>query len=82
VDPTRGDAQDDEALVALVALEDLVGDAGEGPGDVTGVEDGASFERCGPFGGCRNRCGMSMSHQHRTSFSASQDGSLKDVDRW
>ena len=26
----------------LVALEDLVGDAGQGPGDVTGVEDGAA----------------------------------------
>ena len=43
VDAAGGDAEEDEPLGALVALEDLVGDAGQCPGDVTGVEDGAPF---------------------------------------
>ena len=64
--PAGGDAEQDEVVGALVALEDLVGDAGQCPGDVTGVEDDA---RVGHVAAAR------------TSFSASRDGSLKDVDR-
>ena len=37
-----GDAQQDQVLGALVALEDLVGDAGQGPVDVAFVEDDAA----------------------------------------
>ena len=56
------EAEQDEVGGALVALEDLVGDAGQRPGDVTGVEHDAR-----------------VGHAARTSFSASRDGSLKDV---
>src|SRR5262249_14329827 len=42
VDAAAGDAEQDEVAGALVALEDLVGDTGQRPGDVTGVEDGSS----------------------------------------
>ena len=40
-DPAARDPEQHQVAGALVALEDLVGDAGEGPGDVTGVEDDA-----------------------------------------
>jgi hypothetical protein len=54
-DAAARDAEQHEVAGALVALEDLVGDAGEGPGDVTGVEDGAS--RLGDGLGLRGRHG-------------------------
>ena len=44
----RRDAEQHQVVGAAVALEDLVGDAGEGPGDVTGVEDGAGVASVGP----------------------------------
>ena len=44
-DAARRDPEQHEVVGAAVALEDLVGDAGEGPGDVTGVEDGAGVVR-------------------------------------
>jgi hypothetical protein len=75
------DAEQHQVIEALVALEDLVGDAGQCPGDVTGVQDGSSLGEGGCLG---SRCvgrGVRRHHQIRTSFSASQDGSLKDVDR-
>ena len=69
----RGNPEQDQVGGAAVALEDLVGDAGEGPGDVTGVEDGARFRRDSVLrAGWAHTCGL-------TSFSASRDGSLKDV---
>jgi hypothetical protein len=37
--------QQHQVAGALVALEDLVGDTGEGPVDVTGVEDDAGWCR-------------------------------------
>ena len=40
--PRVGSPSSTRSVGALVALEDLVGDAGQGPGDVTGVEDGAA----------------------------------------
>ena len=81
VDAAGGDAEEDESLGALVALEDLVGDAGEGPGDVTGVENGAALGNGWSLGGGCVGGWVRGHHQIRTSFSASQDGSLKDVDR-
>ena len=71
-----GDAEQDEVLGALVALEDLVGDAGEGPGDV-GASSTMRAASVGRGGGLLRWAQASC----RTSFSASRDGSLKDVDR-
>jgi hypothetical protein len=42
---TARDPEQHQVAGALVALEDLVGDAGEGPVDVTGVEDDAGWCR-------------------------------------
>ena len=41
-DAAGRDAEQDEVVGALVALEDLVGDAGQRPGDVGAVEDDAA----------------------------------------
>ena len=54
-----------------------MGDAGQGPGDVAGVEHGAAGVRARSRRVLRLGAGTSC----RTSFSASRDGSLKDVDR-
>ena len=78
--PRLRDAEQDEVAGALVALEDLVGDAGQRPRDVTVVED-----RLAPSGGGDASCSAGRLAGHTrvrvTSFSASLDGSLKDVDR-
>ena len=44
-DAAGRDAEQHEVVGALVALEDLVGDAGQGPGDVAVVEDHAAPSR-------------------------------------
>ena len=44
-DAARRDPEQHQVVGAAVALEDLVRDAGQGPGDVTGVEDGAGVVR-------------------------------------
>ena len=59
---------EDEIVAALVPFEDLVGDARQCAGDLWGAEDR------GPAAGHRHARGHLA-----TSFSASQDGSLKDV---
>ena len=86
-DAAARDAKQHELARTLVALEDLVGDPGQCPVDLTGVEHhtsgggialagrgkgfaGLVWGWLGAHGGCL------------TSFSASPDGSLKDVDRW
>ena len=57
-----------------------MGDAAQGPGDVTGVEDGAAVVGAA---GAGTGCGwwQAQAFGCQTSFSASRDGSLKDVDR-
>ena len=65
---------------ALVALEDLVSDAGQRAGDVTRIEERSELGT----GGLRRTgilCDSGEASACRTSFSASQDGSLKDVER-
>ena len=74
--PAARDAEQDEVVGALVALEDLVGDAGQGPGDVAVVEDRAAVGRRAAV----LSAGLAAMRAP-TSFSASRDGSLKDVDR-
>jgi hypothetical protein len=44
-DAAARDPEEHQVAGALVALEDLVGDAGECPVDVTGIEDDASGSR-------------------------------------
>ena len=44
-DTAGRDAEQDDVVGALVALEDLVGDPGQRPGDVVGVEDDAAVRR-------------------------------------
>jgi hypothetical protein len=75
-----GDPEQHQVGGAAVALEDLVGDAGEGPADVTGVEDDAGTVAHGLRWCCR-LVGRLRAQGRLTSFSASRDGSLKDVDR-
>ena len=79
-DAARRDAEQDEVVGALVALEDLVGDAAQGPGDVARVEDGAVGAGTGRRGD--DDAWQAQASACQTSFSASRDGSLKDVDRW
>src|SRR5690606_5639712 len=59
---------------APVALHDLVGDAGQRPGDVGLTEDRAVCAGRGA-GGCGAGCGHAAARTHlATSFSASRDG--------
>ena len=44
-DSASGDSEDHETVGALVRLEDLVGDAGQCPGDVGVVQHGARAHR-------------------------------------
>ena len=50
-DAAGGDAEQDQVVGAVVALEDLVRDAAQGPGHVTGGEDGATGRVEGVPGG-------------------------------
>src|SRR5690606_39866276 len=61
-DVCSSDLEEDEAVLRVSALEDLVGDAGQRPGDLRGTEHG--YDRAERHLAC--------------SFPASQDGSLKD----
>ncbi|ESU49622.1 hypothetical protein P376_2404 [Streptomyces sp. HCCB10043] len=65
------DAEQHHVVGALGAFDDLVGDTGQHTGDVGGLENGA-----------RRVAGVVVLcvHKKRTSFSASRDGSLKDVE--
>ena len=77
LDAAAGDAEQDDGLGALVALEDLVGDPGQGPGDVGIVEDLAAARPGRSAAGIRWDRGQGSPTV--TSFPASLDGSLKDV---
>ena len=68
------DAEQDEVVGTLVALEDLVGDPAQRPGDVAGGEHltrGRAARRRGLVLSVRSWLGSS---HHLTSFPASQDG--------
>jgi len=64
----RRDAEEHDAGAALVALEDLVRDAGEGPSDLGSAEDdrGTGLRVSGQYGARTHLA---------TSFPASLDGS-------
>src|SRR6478752_2718842 len=69
-DPARGDAEEDEPLAALVALEDLVTDAPKRPGDVSLAHDVASVLRdARAVRRCLVRCArVGAGHRRWTSF--------------
>src|SRR5690606_40555772 len=69
VDAAGGDPEEHQLFGALVALEDLVRDAGQRPVDVGSIENGTG-----------GRVVRRRGHRPQTSFSASRDGSLKDVE--
>jgi hypothetical protein len=71
-DTPGGNAEEHHVVGALGAFDDLVGDAGQHPRDVGALENG-------PRIGLVLLLVLLGVHTKRTSFSASRDGSLKDV---
>lgn len=63
-DTAGGDTEENHVVRALGALDDLVGDAGQDPRDVGGLEHGPGVIAV-----------LLSVHGKRTSFSASRDGS-------
>ena len=66
------DAEQDETVAALVALEDLVTDAPQRPGDVALAHDVSRVGRGARAGG--GLAQVRAGHSRWTSFPASQDG--------